>query len=30
MPSEIAGVHDIFWNRFKEVGIPTVIEQEVY
>eukprot|EP00347_Sterkiella_histriomuscorum_P007366 403349219 len=28
MPREIALVHDKFWNRFKETGIASILEQE--
>lgn len=27
MPLEIAIAHDKFWNRFKDSGIPSVLEQ---
>lgn len=26
MPREIALVHDKFWNRFKDTGIPSILE----
>ncbi len=30
MPREIAKVHDVFWNRFKHQGVPSVLEQTRY
>lgn len=27
MPRQIAQVHDRFWNRFKVLGIPSVLEK---
>ncbi|CDW79028.1 pas domain s-box family protein [Stylonychia lemnae] len=28
MPREIALVHDKFWNRFRDTGIPSILEQQ--
>ena len=28
MPHEIAVVHDKFWNRFKDTGIPSILEKQ--
>ena len=28
MPLDIATVHDVFWNRFKETGVPNILERE--